>query len=91
MQTITHNDSTISAYLFTNDDVIIATSINTTCPDCIIGDMNTSNSVIHTGVTPPEDWVGGKYFFDGTNWTDNPEYVEFIDYTRLADEAAGGE
>jgi hypothetical protein len=91
MQTITHNGSNTSAYILADDDTITATSVNTTCPDFIISDMNTSNSVIHTGVTPPEDWVGGKYFFDGTNWTDNPEYVEFIDYTRLADEAAGGE
>jgi hypothetical protein len=97
MQTITHNSSTISAYLYADDDIITATAENTTIPYAtefddamLISDLNTSNSTIHTGVTPPLDWVGGKYFFDGTTWADNPDYVEFIDHIRLADEASGG-
>ena len=86
MKTITFNGSNISAYRFADDDTITATEINTVIPNTtefsdpfIISDLNTSNSTIHTGVTPPEDWVGEKYFFDGTTWTDNPDYVEPVD------------
>ena len=75
MKTLTHNGSNLSAYIFDDGDTITATEITTTCPDFIICDMNTSNSTIHTSVTPPEDWAGGKYFFDGTTWTANSDYV----------------
>ena len=87
MKTITHNDrSNLSTYIFADDDTITATAERTTCPDFIITDMNTSNSTIHTGVTPPEDWAGGKYLFDGTTWSANPDWVEPVDEVKLADD-----
>ena len=76
MKTITFNDSTISAYIFEDGDTLTATAENITCPNFIIGDLNSSNATIHTGVTPPEDWQGGKYFFDGTNWTANGDWTD---------------
>ncbi len=76
MQTITFKDSNISAYIFEDNPTIIVTAENITCPNFIIGDLNSSNAVVYTGVTPPEDWVGSKYLFDGTTWTENPDYVE---------------
>ena len=45
-------------------------------PKFIIADCNSSNTELHAGVTPPEDWTGGKYFFDGTTWTLNPDWVD---------------
>ena len=70
MKTITFNGSNISTYIFADDDTITATETNTVIPDTtefsdpfIICDLNTSNSTIHTGVTIPEDWKGGKYLF----------------------------
>ena len=75
MQTITINSSesgdNISAYIYEDGDTITATEEKITCPDQIILDLNSSNSAIHTGVTPPEDWYGWRYFFDGTTWTVN--------------------
>ena len=79
MQTITFNGSNISAHIFADDDVIIATEEKTTCSNIIICDLNKINSTIHTGVTPPEDCVGGKYLFDGTTWSANSDYVEPVD------------
>jgi hypothetical protein len=47
--------------------------------------MNSSNTEIHSGVTPPDDWVGSKYLLqivynaDGTEtltWSANPDWVE---------------
>ena len=76
MQTITFKDSNISAYIFEDNPTIIVTAENITCPNFIIGDLNSSNAAVYTGVTPPEDWAGSKYLFDGTIWTENPDYVE---------------
>ena len=81
MQTITINDTidgdNLSAYIFEDGDTITSESDRITCPDFVILDLNSSTSTIHTGVTPPEDWVGWKYFFDGTTWTDNSNWVEY--------------
>ena len=41
-------------------------------PKRIVADMNNKNTVIHANVTAPADWKGGKYRFDGTNWTPVP-------------------
>ena len=71
MQTITFNNSNRSAYIFEDGDTLTATAESITCPNFIIGDLNSSNATIHTGVTPPADWQGGKYLFDGTSWTAN--------------------
>jgi len=69
MITITFNDTNISAYIFEDEHNLVATGTEITCPHFIIGDMNSGNATIHTGVTSPEDWQGGKYLFDGTDWT----------------------
>jgi hypothetical protein len=79
MQTITFNDNNISAYIFGDNHNLVATPTEITCPHFIIGDMNSGNATIHTGVTPPEDWKGGNYLFDGTDWTLNPNWIEPTD------------
>jgi len=71
MQTITFNDSNISTYIFEDDVTISSTVDDITTPSFIIGDMNSDNATVHTGVTPPNDWMGGKYKFDGINWETN--------------------
>jgi len=76
MQTITFNDTTLSPYTFADEDVLTATTTNITCPDFIIGDMNSTNATIHTAVTPPDDWQGNKYLFDGSAWTLNPNWTD---------------
>ena len=76
MQTITSINTNASVFIFEDNDEVTINSNNIVCPEFIIEDMNSSNATIHTGVTIPEDWVGGKYFFDGTNWTVNESWVE---------------
>ena len=40
------------------------------------GDVNANNSVVHEDVfNVPEDFIGGKYLYDGV-WTLNPDYTE---------------
>tara|TARA_Y100001951_G_C11045059_1_gene132465 strand:+ start:134 stop:391 length:258 start_codon:yes stop_codon:yes gene_type:complete len=76
-QTITFNDTNKSAYIFEDGDTLTSHADRIVCPALIIGDMNSSNATIHTGVTPPEDWNWGNYLFDGTTWTVNPDWVEY--------------
>jgi hypothetical protein len=76
MQTITFNESNISAYVFEDEHNLVATPTEITCPHFIIGDMNSTNATVHTGVTSPEDWQGGNYLFDGATWTLNPDWTD---------------
>ena len=69
----------VSLYTFDDSEKLEITDTEITVDDpprFIIGDCNSSNATLYTGVTPPADWVGGKYLFDGTDWTVNPSYVE---------------
>jgi hypothetical protein len=39
--------------------------------------MDITNATIYEDVTnSPEDWTGNKYFFDGTDWDTNPDWVD---------------
>ena len=66
-QTITRNDGNVSVYVF-DDSVNVdlsatpnATVRNNGGNDFDIGDLNASNATLHTGVTAPDGWVGGKH------------------------------
>jgi len=75
MQTITANEwSNVSVSIFEDDVVLDIQHDRIICPNFVIGDLNSSNSTHHTGITPPEDWDGNKYLFDGTTWTENPNW-----------------
>lgn len=80
MKTIT-NLANLSLHLFDDDEYLNITE------DCMsagvpvkirISDCNINNVKLFTKTTSPNDWVGGKYFFDGAVWTLNPDYVEPI-------------
>ncbi len=77
MQTITHNDTNISRYIFDdNIDVILhencveAYNEVRNCESSYFRKygLHSGNSTLHSDVTPPEDWEDGTYTFDGTNW-----------------------
>jgi len=77
MQTITKDGS--SCYLYDDTEVINIQNDVTIIGDpvtLIIADINTENGKVYQNVTPPEDWEGNKYMFDGTTWTISPSYVE---------------
>jgi len=76
MITITFNDNNQSAYLFDDEHNLTSTEDNISCEHFIIGDMNSSNATIHTGVIAPEDWEGGRYLFDGKDWTVNSKWAK---------------
>jgi hypothetical protein len=76
MITLTFNSNNISAYIFDDAHDLVSTDTEITCPHFIIADMNSTNSTIHADVTPPEDWQGGKYFFESGAWTPDPDWID---------------
>jgi hypothetical protein len=76
MKTIIRIPENISLYLFADDKpVSIGSETIVGEPvELIISDCNSSNAEVLQSVTPPEDWKGLKYLFDGTTWTLNPDY-----------------
>lgn len=75
MKTFIENETNISKYIFEDIDIIEILDDCAVAPDFIIGDMNASNATMYTNVTPPDDWFGCKYIFNGTEWSANPDYV----------------
>lgn len=45
-------------------------------PGFTIADLHGDNAVLYENVTPPADWDGDKYFFDGQTWSLNPDYMD---------------
>ncbi len=78
MKTLIKLDSGVSVYIFNDATFISQNSTGTIIGNPIefsILDCNLNNSKIFENITPPSDWVGCKYFFDGTTWKLNPEYT----------------
>ena len=76
MKTLTKDN--VSLYLLEDDESVVLASDKITVGDptkFIIADCNSSDSVLHTSVpTPPSDWIGNKYTYNGTAWAVNPKY-----------------
>jgi len=69
----------ISIYVFADSEAVNITDTNIVIGNpesLIIGDCNSSDTTLHEGVTPPSDWVGHKYLFDGTSWSANSAWVD---------------
>jgi hypothetical protein len=77
MKTLTKDN--VSIFVFDDAEVLSITKDDITVGDpvkFIIADCNSSNTELHLEITVPEDWAGHKYFFDGTNWTLNPDWID---------------
>lgn len=76
MKTITENGTNLSKFIFEEGVSVTISADNIVTPSFIINDLNSSNATMHLNVTPPDDWIGNKYTFDGTTWTLNPDWTE---------------
>ena len=80
-QTITRNDGNVSLNVFDDSvQVDLSATPNTTVRnnggnDFDIGDLNASNATLHSGVTAPDGWQGGKHTYDGSAWGDVSGWV----------------
>lgn len=61
-----------SVYLSLSDDMMVVGDP----VEFYVADCNLSNSVIYEGVEAPQDWVGGKYLFDGEVWEIDPNWID---------------
>lgn len=79
MKTLVQKETNVSLYLFADDEAVSvgAGTVEVGNPlGFVIADCNAENAVLHEGVTPPADWFGHKYLFDGADWSVNPDFVE---------------
>ena len=76
MKTLVETATGLSKYVFEDGASVTVNTDSIITPAFIIGDMNSSNTTLHENVTPPEDWAGCKYFFDGSSWTTNTDWVD---------------
>ena len=80
MKTIVETATGLSKYLL-DDSVTIAVNSNHIVvgdpPEFIVADLISDNATVYENLANTRsDWVGNKYTFDGTTWTQNPEWVE---------------
>lgn len=88
MKTLVATARNLSKYIFPDDaEVTFEIRVETLgeetyavpytqTPSFTISDLNRDNAVLYENVTPPADWDGNKYFFDGQTWSLNPDYVD---------------
>lgn len=80
MKTIVQNSSNLSKYLLEDDVTVTVSSDDITVgdpPRFIVADLNSENATVHENVTnAPSDWRGNKYLFDGSEWSQNPNWVD---------------
>ena len=80
MKTIVETATGLSKYLLDDSVTITDNSDHIVVgdpPKFIVADLNSSNATITENVTnAPSDWTGNKYTFDGTTWTQNPDWVD---------------
>ena len=56
---------------FKEDSISFGNPEHTFVPDC-----NFSNTKIIENISPPEDWDGGKYYFNDGNWVVSQDWLD---------------
>lgn len=75
MKILVKNDNNLCAYAWPNTAEVEVLETHTTAPDLIISDMTNSNATLYENVTLPSGFAVNKYFYDGTDFTLNDDYV----------------
>lgn len=76
MKTVVQRTTNLSKYVFDDDVELVMYNEMMLTPNFIVGDLNNTNAIIYEDVSPPENWVGNRYTFDGTDWTANDDWVD---------------
>ena len=82
-KTITRKSNNVSVYLLHDDATVDLTATpnatvrgNTGGSDFDIGDLDSSNADLHSSVTAPSGWQGGKHTYDGSDWAEVDGWVD---------------
>lgn len=76
MKTITLKADNRSILIAEDTDVVTVESNHVKRNEERIYGIGADTVDLYEGVTAPEDWSSSKYFFDGTAWTQNPDWVD---------------
>lgn len=80
MKTIVENSTGISKFVLEDSTVVVMQDSQIVIGDpvqFVVACHNQNDSTLHENVTTvPADWSGNKYFFDGTTWTLNPDWID---------------
>jgi hypothetical protein len=80
MKTIVETATGLSKYLLDDSVAITKASDHIAIGDpveSVIWDLNSDTATVYENLANTRaDWVGNKYTFDGTTWTQNPDWVE---------------
>lgn len=76
MKTITLKTNNCSIIILEDTDVVTIESNHVKCNEERIYGIGTDSVDLHEGITVPEDWATGKYFFDGIEWTLNTDWID---------------
>jgi len=79
MKILTEKTTDICKYIFQDSVTLDLKPNRIICPDFIIDDMDASTIMLYEAVpysSIPSAYIGGKYLFDGTDFTLNPNYIE---------------
>lgn len=79
MKTIVETATGLSKYLLGDKVAVIIKADHIVVGEplqLIVADLNAGNAAVHEGVKAPADWIGDKYTFDGTDWAENPDWID---------------
>lgn len=79
MKIITRTSSNMSLYVLSEDETLTWDDRGMVIgsPEwLIVSDCPADSVTVFDNITPPDDWRGGKYLFDGKAWKVNPDWVE---------------
>lgn len=76
MKTVTLKSDNRSILIAQDTDVVSVESNHVKRNEERIYGIGADTVTLYEGVTAPADWSSSKYFFNGTEWTQNPDWVD---------------
>lgn len=79
MKILVVNDTKCCVYAYEDNQFLDIGTENTVVgspPKHILTGVNTFNVTLYENVNLPEGWKSYKYLYDGTTWTQNPDWEE---------------
>jgi len=76
MKTITLNADNRSILIAEDTDILSLESDHVKRNDERIYGLPQDKVTLHENVNAPSDWSSSRYLFDGTSWTQNPNWID---------------
>lgn len=76
MKTIVEKETQLSKFILNDDDEVQLLENTILIPNEIISCHSKYDCVVYENVSPPEDWYGNKYTFDGSVWKESPDWIQ---------------